>query len=292
MAYMHIEDLYKNQTILMFKECYALEKIHGTSAHIRWNKGLQELNPSLSFFGGGIKHETFVKLFSIERITECLTEMVGVDKTVMIYGEAYGGSCQRMSYLYGPDLKFVVFDVRVDDVWLNVPKAEVFVEELGLEFVDYRRVPTDLDVLDGIRDSFSVQGKRYGKSFYVREGIVLRPLEEMTLNDGARVIAKHKGDAFKETKSPRKVEDPEKLKVLEDAKAIAEEWVTEERLNHVLDAERVERDIKNAGVIIKAMQADVFREGVDEVVESDAARKAIGRVTVSLLKAMPQLEEN
>jgi intein/homing endonuclease len=29
MGYQHIENLYKNQTIFLFKECYALEKIHG-----------------------------------------------------------------------------------------------------------------------------------------------------------------------------------------------------------------------------------------------------------------------
>ncbi len=29
MGYMHIDNLYKDQTILMFRECYALEKIHG-----------------------------------------------------------------------------------------------------------------------------------------------------------------------------------------------------------------------------------------------------------------------
>ena len=33
MAYMHIENLYRNQNILLFKQCYCLEKIHGTSAN-------------------------------------------------------------------------------------------------------------------------------------------------------------------------------------------------------------------------------------------------------------------
>lgn len=29
MAYAHIDNLYKDQTILLFRECFALEKIHG-----------------------------------------------------------------------------------------------------------------------------------------------------------------------------------------------------------------------------------------------------------------------
>jgi hypothetical protein len=30
MGYLHIDNLYKSQDILLFKRCYALEKIHGT----------------------------------------------------------------------------------------------------------------------------------------------------------------------------------------------------------------------------------------------------------------------
>ena len=32
MGYLHIENLYKAQDILLFRECYALEKVHGTAA--------------------------------------------------------------------------------------------------------------------------------------------------------------------------------------------------------------------------------------------------------------------
>ena len=53
MAYLHIDNLYKNQEILMFKECYALEKIHGTSAHVGFKEG------AIHFFSGGENHERF-----------------------------------------------------------------------------------------------------------------------------------------------------------------------------------------------------------------------------------------
>ena len=35
MSYLHIQNLYKDPRILMLREVYALEKIHGTSAHIQ-----------------------------------------------------------------------------------------------------------------------------------------------------------------------------------------------------------------------------------------------------------------
>ena len=55
---MHINNLYKDKRILMFKQCYALEKIHGTSANVHFN-GKDELR----FFSGGSKHSLFVECF-------------------------------------------------------------------------------------------------------------------------------------------------------------------------------------------------------------------------------------
>ena len=73
MAYLHIDNLYKNQDILLFKECYALEKIHGTSAHISFD------GSEVKYFSGGEKYEKFVADFndfkdskSCERVYEKL----------------------------------------------------------------------------------------------------------------------------------------------------------------------------------------------------------------------------
>lgn len=66
MGYQHIENLYKNQTIFLFKECYALEKIHGTSAHIKWSYE----NQKLTFFSGGEDYYKFVSLFNEQELTE------------------------------------------------------------------------------------------------------------------------------------------------------------------------------------------------------------------------------
>lgn len=42
MGYLHIDNLYKAQEILAFRTCFALEKIHGTSANVaRRRRGLE-----------------------------------------------------------------------------------------------------------------------------------------------------------------------------------------------------------------------------------------------------------
>jgi hypothetical protein len=160
---------------------------------------------------------------------------------------------------------------------------------LGLEVVPWRKVSTDLEALDAERDLPSEVAVRRGITEpREREGVILRPLVEMTLNNGERVIVKHKGDKFRETAKPRPVVDADKLAVLTQAQEIADEWVTGERLRHVLS--KIEIDGKTAviamtHVVIAAMVEDIYREGHGEIVESKEARTAIGTSTVKLFKA-------
>jgi len=276
MGYLHIDNLYRNIDILLFRYCYALEKIHGTSAGIRWDS----TNVHLS--SGGEDHIKFAKLFDVDSLKIKFQELF--DDGVVIYGEAYGGKQQGMSATYGKELKFVVFDVKVNGVWVNVPNAEDITKKFGLEFVSYHKIRTTMKALDRERDLPSVQAKRNGiKESKLREGIVLRPLIELITNNGERVISKHKADNFIETKTKREV-NPDKLAVLKEAGDIAEEWVTPMRLTHVLDKIGNPDDISATGSVIKAMLEDVIREAEGEIIESKEARTAIGRKTAMLFK--------
>lgn len=286
MAYLHhIDNLYKNQEILLFKEVFALEKIHGTNTKIVWN------GKDLKFHSGGESHQRFVALFDQTKMTSKLLEMgfhqsaVNLDgEVVTIYGEAYGGKQQGMSHTYGPNLKFVAFDVNIGGKWLSVDKADAFVQGLGLEFVYYEKVSTDITALDAQRDMDSTQAIRNGVGpGKIREGVILRPLIELTKNNGERIICKHKRDEFRETATPRPVVDPARLQVLADAEKIAEEWVTHTRLMHVL--QRIpDHSVEKMNQIIAAMVEDVTREGASEIVDSKDARKAIGKRAVTLYK--------
>ena len=300
MSYMHIQNLYQNQDILLFKECYALEKIHGTSAHITYknidpksipSKGIKiEREDQIDFFAGGCKYENFLAIFDKDKDKDKLFEgfrQIG-QNDITVYGEAYGGKIQGMKDTYGPDLKFVAFEVKIGDHWLNVPSAENIVKVLGLEYVAYKRVPCTLEALDAERDRESIQAERNGMGpGKLREGVVLRPIIEVTTNNGCRIIAKHKSDAFKETHTSRRPDvDPQ---TLTDADSIALEWVTPMRLSHVADTVRAvkgrEIGISDTGEVIDAMVEDIIREAGTEIVDSRPARKAISSMTVKLYKS-------
>lgn len=286
MGYLHIENLHKDTSILLFKECYAMEKIHGTSAHV----GLH--NRTLNMFPGGEKPDKFAALFDTEALLRSLIDKFG-EGEVVIFGEAYGGKQQGMSKTYGEELKFIVFDVKIGDLFVDVPVAEKIAGDCGFDFVSYARVPTSALALDAERDRPSVQAARngcegntdrFGFCPPIREGVVLRPIHECQFNNGKRVISKHKRAVFSERVTDVPL-DGAKLKVLEDAQGIAREWVTATRLEHVLDKLGNPTDMSATGKVMAAMVEDVTREASGEIVDTPDVRKAIGRAAAALFKA-------
>ena len=276
-GYLKIKNLYAEKDILLFKQCYALEKIHGTSVHLSFD-GVD----NVQYFSGGCTHELFIKLFDQDKILRTFQE--NFNGPVTIYGEGYGGKVNKMSKTYGLNLKFIAFDVRIGKAWLDVPKAEEIVGRFGLEFIDYKLINTDLTEINAERDRDSVQAVRNGIGpGKLREGIVLRPLIELTKNNGGRLICKHKRDEFRETKTPRIISDAE-LKVLKDAQAVTDEWCVPMRLEHVLDQATYEVSLNNMGAIIKDMIQDIYLESEGEIVQSKAITKAIGKKTVHIFK--------
>lgn len=273
------------------KECFCLEKVHGTSASLRFltkNIPLEDNSYSgtITFFAGGENHEKFLALFDQVSLLNKFIELG--HKEVIIFGEAYGGKQQGMKATYGPDLKFICFDVRINNTWLDVPDAEEVAKTLELEFVPYEKVSTNLEELDRQRDLPSEVAARRGMGLdKIREGIVIRPLTEMTDKRGNRIIAKHKCAAFSERATPQKVVDPSKLVVLKEAQAVADEWVTPNRMknaqSHFSDSEW---DISNLGKIIKYIQEDIFREGSGEIVQNPDLYKAIARKTAEVFKSI------
>ena len=277
MSYLHINNLYKDTTILMFKECYALEKIHGTSAHLTW----KFKENRLQYSSGGENGFAFMGLFNHKFLVLKFQELFPASN-VKVFGEAYGGKLLKMRQTYGEELKFVVFEVQVEDHWLNVPNAEDVTQKLGLEFVSYEKISTELSEIDNQLNIPSVQAQRNGiNEPKIREGVVLRPLVELTLNNGSRVIAKHKRPEFQETNTPREV-NQERLQIIEDADKIAEEWVTEMRLTHVLQNFESPYSKNQIKAVLAAMVDDIFREASGEIQESQEAKRSISKLTAKL----------
>ena len=287
MSYFKIPNLYREPDALTLpeKECYAMEKLDGTSAHIGWK------SPNIHYFSGGSKYETFKTIFNEASLVRGFEMLFGPEDSVKIYGEAYGAKVQGLSHRYGDQLRFCAFEVQVNGTWLPVPEAQKIVEYLGLEFVHFVKVPCTVEALNAERDKPSVQAERNGMGVQDSEGIIIRPLTERTREDGTRCIWKHKQDRVREMKTPRSL-DPDKNKVLEDARAIAEEFVVEERLRHVMDSLAVsygktaeDLKIEDTPALIAQMVNDVNTECVGEFVRTKETDRAISKRAAVLFHA-------
>ena len=286
MSYQHIKNLYRPeaQRILAFRQVYAMEKIHRTSAHVAWRTGQ---GARLVYFAGGASHETFVRLFDADALTAAFVAL-GHD-SVTVYGEAYGGKLMGMSKTYGPAMRFVAFEVKIGETWLDVPNAADVAGNLGLDFVPWRLVDATVAALDAERDRESEQAVKNGMGrSHVREGIVIRAPFECVDGRGNRLVAKHKRAEFAERRTNPDV-DPTQREIMDNAEAIAFEWVTAERLRHVLDALGItDLDPRRTGDVIKGMVEDVCREASGEIADNKAVRKAIGGAAAKLYREAQQ----
>lgn len=274
MGYKHIENLYQTPWFLTkYKQVYALEKIHGTSARVTWNP----TNNQLHLHPGGETYENFLKAFNMEELRDKISK---IDQHVIFYGEAYGGRQQKMSQTYGPNTKFIVFDVSLNNKWLNVSEAHKLANSVGLEFVHYQIGPNTVEWLESQRDSPSVQAIRNGMgNDKIREGIVIRPVEKQTC------MVKFKRPEFCETASQREA----KLKFANDiveAEKIAEEWVTLMRGEHVLDQMLSKKSIqvKDISIFLDLMNEDIKRESKGQITWSNKISKQIRKKAAILFK--------
>lgn len=279
MGYQKIPNLYADRRILEFRTVWAMEKIHGTGAHFAWRDGRVDLVVR------GAYTEPVSQGFDFDQLAARFKEIFG-DKPATLHGEAYGGKIQGMRRLYGDRARFVGFDIVVGEhTWLDVPTCEDIFLRAGLDFVYYTRASTDVEELNRLRDLPSVQSTRNGiEAPGIGEGIVLRPPFEVRLNNGARLLAKHKSEPFSELRRPPRVpRADEALPIETDADRVAEQWVTPMRLRHVLDhlaaAEGQSVGIERTRDVIAAMIADILTEGSAEVEDTRDVRRCIGAAT-------------
>ena len=274
MSYAKIHNLYdpRGQEILKDAECYALEKVQGTSAHLTWKNG------RITYSSGGADASEFRALFDDAALTEAFRGLSG-DAGATVYGEAYGGTQQGQAWRYGPSLRFVAFEVQAKGGFRPVPVAQGIVVALGLEFVPWKRVTTDLASLDAERDAPSLVARCRGMGVQPREGVVLRPLAERFVNN-ERAIAKHKRKEERETATYREVNAADAV-VYENARAVADEWVTAERMRHVAARVSVNLgralNVRDTPTVIAAMVEDVLIEGASEVPDTAEVRKELAR---------------
>lgn len=126
----------------------------------------------------------------IER-RQLLAEVFADSPQVCLYGEGYGGKIQKGGGRYGVEQRFVLFDVKIGDWWLQRKDVEDIAGKLSLDVVPIIGEGTLPEMVEMARAGIK---SRWGD--FEAEGIVARPETELIARNGQRLITKIKTRDF------------------------------------------------------------------------------------------------
>lgn len=180
---------YRDPAVEMLKDIKWIftEKVDGTNIIVHWDGHKVE-------FGGrteraqipGPLMKRLEELFSGHEMEELFEQKFG-DKDVYIYGEGYGNKIQNSDYIDTTD--FIVFDVMINDVWLERPAVEDIAKYFNCDIVP---VVFEGTLDEGVEYVKQYNDSKVGTKPTKMEGLVARPKYELQNKMGKRIITKIK----------------------------------------------------------------------------------------------------
>lgn len=292
--YPHLDSIYRVSDIMLQDEVIATEKIDGSSFRFgiidgivyagTRNRTILKVNKIEPMYDADGDYG-FIKWMKDNNIRNRLFDNFS-DVNIVFYGEFFGNGIQKRVD-YGPDKYFRIFDIRVkyidtlDFVSWDIIKSLSLRMRLDVVPELYRGKP-DPKILESLVVKPSVVASLNGVAEPKNhEGIVIKPIIPAKDRKGDWLITKFKNPSFEERKSKREktsIESPEVLKSIND---FVTEFVTEERLTHVLDHLRDKgievNDIKSTPHVLKEFGNDIEREGAKDLINSGLEWKQVGR---------------
>lgn len=166
------------------------EKVDGTNIRVYWD-GKDVV------FGGRTNNAQIPngvvnrlnELFYSTPAKKCLREFFP-EGNVVFYGEGYGGNINSGGN-YKPEQDFIMFDIRINNTWLERENVIDIGKQLGVECVPVIGQGTLYDAIELVKNNLQ---SKWGD--FEAEGIVARPTIELTTRRGGRIIAKIKAKDF------------------------------------------------------------------------------------------------
>ncbi len=185
-----LEGEYSKPEFRYLRDCDWLfsEKVDGTNIRIKYDG-------QCIVFGGKTDnaqlHSDLINTLSkkIQPKLGVFKEIFG-ESPVCLYGEGYGAGIQKGG-CYRPDKDFVLFDVFINDFWLERNNVEDIAIKTGLDIVPIIATGNLCEMVKYAKDGFK---SHWGDS--QAEGIVARPLVEMKNRYNERIITKIKHKDF------------------------------------------------------------------------------------------------
>ena len=175
------------------------EKVDGTNIRIQFSAALScdEWIPALFFKGKSDKAVLPGQLTAWleDRRADLLRKMTDMFQSpVCLYGEGYGGKIQKQSHIYGEQQRFILFDIKIGDQWLQRDDVQAIGDQLELDVVPLVGRGNLFDMIDRVKRGIPSSWN----SKYNAEGIVATPALELLSTRGERLITKVKERDFPE----------------------------------------------------------------------------------------------
>ena len=166
------------------------EKVDGTNIRVMYD--------GKSIIFGGKSDNSQIPAFlvnSLQNIFLCqklkFKEIFEENSNVCLYGEGYGAKIQKGGGNYRADQGFVLFDVKIDNIWLQRKDVVDIADKLKIDIVPVIGKGNLLDMVKMVQEGFN---SRWGD--FKAEGIVARPAVGLMTRSGERIITKIKVKDF------------------------------------------------------------------------------------------------
>lgn len=166
------------------------EKVDGTNIRVYFNVGSYG---EINFKGRTDRADIPPFLLNALEDTfdsEQLEQKFG-ETQVVLYGEGYGSRIQKGGGNYRDDQSFVLFDVMINNVFLERENVVDIANSLGIEVVPIVQYGTLYDAIDLCQKGFESQ---WGN--FQAEGVVCKPSTQLNNRFNSRIITKVKCSDF------------------------------------------------------------------------------------------------
>ena len=168
------------------------EKVDGTNIRVMWD------GSSVTLGGRTDRAQIYAPLvkflqdtFTAERMAEQFP-----DGGAVLFGEGYGARIQKGGGNYLQDrVGLILFDVVVGPWYLRRESVEEVAAAFGVPVVPIIGAGTLKEAISLVREGFPSECSEVP---HVAEGLVMRPLVDLFMRDGSRVITKVKHKDFPE----------------------------------------------------------------------------------------------
>lgn len=262
-------------------------KLHGTNAGIvKYSDGRLEYQSRERVLSLDADNSNFMETMS-NLNTSFLFDRFQFSDYCAVYGEWCGGNIQKNVAINGLPKMFVIFGIKVDDVWVDIPKDlhdnknniyniyQFPTYEVDIDFNNPSLIQNKLIELTIEVENTCPVGKFFGKDG-IGEGIVFTCISNQDLR------FKSKGE--KHSSSKVRVLNAVDTEELNNIKEFVDYAVSENRLEQGITyfkENNIELDVKNTGTFLSWIVKDVLKEESDTIIENNLDDKKVKAAIVN-----------